>query len=205
MKQATLIGITISTVFYMLCGVLGYAAFGNNAPGNFLTGFGFYEPFWLVAFANLCIVIHLIGAYQVFCQPLFMFVENWSRQKWKGNKLINAERSVVIPFFGVFELSLFRLFWRTIYVICTTILAMLFPFFNNIVGLIGAAAFWPLTVYFPTEMYIARSKMPSFSLRWIMLRTLTSVCLVISLLAVAGSVQGLVKSVTKFKPFHSVS
>ncbi|GFY89499.1 amino acid permease 5 [Actinidia rufa] len=38
------------------------AAFGNAAPGNFLTGFGFYEPFWLVDFANLCIVVHLVGS-----------------------------------------------------------------------------------------------------------------------------------------------
>lgn len=65
MKKATLLGMLISSAFYMACGLLGYAAFGNDAPGNFLTGFGFYEPFWLVDFANLCIVIHLIGAYQV--------------------------------------------------------------------------------------------------------------------------------------------
>ncbi|MCH84771.1 amino acid permease 6-like, partial [Trifolium medium] len=30
-----------------------YAAFGNNAPGNFLTGFGFYEPYWLVDIVSL--------------------------------------------------------------------------------------------------------------------------------------------------------
>lgn len=65
MKKATAVGIMASTVFYMLCGVLGYAAFGNDAPGNFLTGFGFYDPFWLVDIANICIVIHLLGAYQV--------------------------------------------------------------------------------------------------------------------------------------------
>lgn len=65
MKIATAIGIAASTVFYMLCGVLGYAAFGNDAPGNFLTGFGFYDPFWLIDIANICIVIHLLGAYQV--------------------------------------------------------------------------------------------------------------------------------------------
>lgn len=65
MKTATTIGISASTLFYMLCGLLGYAAFGNNAPGNYLTGFGFYDPFWLVDIANLCIVIHLLGAYQV--------------------------------------------------------------------------------------------------------------------------------------------
>lgn len=65
MKKATATGIMASTVFYLLCGVLGYAAFGNDAPGNFLTGFGFYDPFWLVDLANICIVVHLLGAYQV--------------------------------------------------------------------------------------------------------------------------------------------
>lgn len=65
MKKASGIGVSTTTIFYMLCGVLGYAAFGNKAPGNFLTGFGFYEPFWLVDIGNICIAIHLIGAYQV--------------------------------------------------------------------------------------------------------------------------------------------
>lgn len=65
MKRATLVGIMATTLFYVLCGCVGYAAFGNLAPGNFLTGFGFYEPFWLVDFGNVCIVVHLIGAYQV--------------------------------------------------------------------------------------------------------------------------------------------
>lgn len=65
MKKATSVGISITTVFYMLCGVLGYAALGNKAPGNFLTGFGFYEPYWLIDVANVCIIVHLVGAYQV--------------------------------------------------------------------------------------------------------------------------------------------
>lgn len=65
MKKASLIGVSTTTVFYILCGCIGYAAFGNIAPGDFLTDFGFYEPFWLVDFANICIAVHLIGAYQV--------------------------------------------------------------------------------------------------------------------------------------------
>lgn len=68
MKRANLVGTTVITTFYMLCGILGYAAFGNSAPGNFLTGFGFYEPYWLIDIGNLCVVIHLVGAYQVI-QP----------------------------------------------------------------------------------------------------------------------------------------
>jgi amino acid permease len=71
MKKATSIGVSTTTTFYMLCGVLGYAAFGNEAPGNFLTGFGFYDPFWLIDIGNICIVIHLIGAYQVSLFRIF--------------------------------------------------------------------------------------------------------------------------------------
>ena len=64
MKKASLIGVSTTTIFYVLCGCIGYAAFGNHAPGNLLTGFGFYEPFWLVDLANMCIVVHLVGAFQ---------------------------------------------------------------------------------------------------------------------------------------------
>ena len=65
MKRASLVGVSTTTFFYILCGCFGYAAFGNKAPGDFLTDFGFYEPFWLIDFANACIAFHLIGAYQV--------------------------------------------------------------------------------------------------------------------------------------------
>lgn len=65
MKKATLFSITVTTVFYILCGCMGYAAFGDNAPGNLLTGFGFYNPYWLLDVANIAIVVHLVGAYQV--------------------------------------------------------------------------------------------------------------------------------------------
>lgn len=65
MKKASLVGVCTTTAFYLLCGVTGYIAFGNAAPGNSLTGFGFYDPFWLIAIGNICIVIHLVGAFQV--------------------------------------------------------------------------------------------------------------------------------------------
>ncbi|GAB2289817.1 Amino acid permease 2 [Dionaea muscipula] len=69
MKKATLISVVVTTVFYMLCGCMGYAAFGDLAPGNLLTGFGFYNPYRLLDIANVAIVVHLIWAYQVYRQP----------------------------------------------------------------------------------------------------------------------------------------
>jgi hypothetical protein len=70
MKKATLFSITVTTVFYLLCGCMGYASFGDFAPGNLLTGFGFYNPYWLLDIANIAIVVHLVGAYQVYIYTL---------------------------------------------------------------------------------------------------------------------------------------
>ncbi|KAH6776390.1 amino acid permease 6 [Perilla frutescens var. hirtella] len=203
MKKASFVGVSTTTLFYVLCGCVGYAAFGNNAPGNFLTGFGFYEPFWLIDFANVCIAVHLIGAYQVFAQPIFGFVENRCRQKWPENKLITTEHAINIPLCGVFCFNTFRLVWRTLYVIITAVIAMIFPFFNHFLGLIGAASFYPLTVYFPIEMHIAQAKVLKYSWRWVWLKILSWACLIVSLVAAAGSVRGLANDVKTYKPFQT--
>ncbi|RYR54959.1 hypothetical protein Ahy_A06g030212 [Arachis hypogaea] len=203
MKRASLIGILTTTLFYVLCGTLGYAAFGNDAPGNFLTGFGFYEPFWLIDFANICIAIHLIGAYQVFVQPIFGFVENSSKSRWPESKIINTEHSLNVPVLGSLNVNLFRVLWRTTYVIITAVVAMIFPFFNDFLGLIGSLSFWPLTVYFPIEMYIKQSKMERFSFTWVWLKILSWVCLIVSIISAAGSIQGLAQDLKKYQPFKA--
>lgn len=205
MKKATLVGIVTTSLFYILCGCIGYAAFGNDAPGNFLTGFGFYEPFWLIDFANVCIAIHLIGAYQVFSQPVYGFVETWCSKKWTESKFITREHIINLPLINKeYSLNYFRLVWRTGYVIVTAVIAMIFPFFNDFLGLLGAASFWPLTVYFPVEMYIAKTKLPKFSFTWIWLKILSWACLVISISAAVGSLQGLAHDVKTYKPFKTI-
>ncbi|PWA81227.1 amino acid permease 1 [Artemisia annua] len=203
MKRASLAGVSVTTLFYILCGCVGYAAFGNDAPGNFLTGFGFYEPFWLIDIANVCIAIHLIGAYQVFCQPIFGFVEMKCKQKWPESKFITREHAINVPCCGELSFNMFRLVWRTAYVTLTALIAMIFPFFNSFLGLIGAGSFYPLTVYFPIEMYIARAKIPRFSFTWVWLKILSYTCLVVSLVAATGSIQGLLSDLKKYKPFKT--
>lgn len=63
MKRATVYGISATTFFYLTVGVSGYLAFGNQVCGNILTCFE--APFYLVDLANTCVIIHLLGAYQV--------------------------------------------------------------------------------------------------------------------------------------------
>ncbi|KAF3434695.1 hypothetical protein FNV43_RR21780 [Rhamnella rubrinervis] len=203
MKKATLLSVTVTTVFYILCGCFGYAAFGDDSPGNLLTGFGFYNPYWLLDIANVAIVVHLVGAYQVFCQPLFAFVEKWSAQKWSKSDFVTAEYDIPIPFFGVYQLNLFRLVWRTLFVMLTTLIAMLMPFFNDVVGILGAFGFWPLTVYFPVEMYISQKRIERWTSRWVGLQILSVTCLGISIAAAVGSMAGVVLDLKTYKPFKT--
>lgn len=203
MRKATLISVAVTTIFYMLCGCMGYAAFGDLSPGNLLTG-GFFNPYWLLDIANLAIVIHLVGAYQVYCQPLFAFVENQSAKRFPDSKFITKE--IKIKFFPgqkPYNLNLFRLVWRTLFVILTTLISMLMPFFNDVLGFLGALGFWPLTVYFPVEMYIAQKKIQKWSTKWVCLQVLSLACLVVSVAAAAGSVAGVVIDLKTYKPFKT--
>ena len=73
MKKASTVAISVTTFFYLCCSCFGYAAFGDATPGNLLSGSAFYEPFWLVSFANACVVLHLLGGYQVLLLLYFSF------------------------------------------------------------------------------------------------------------------------------------
>lgn len=80
---------------------------------------------------------------------------------------------------------------------------MLMPFFNDVVGILGAFGFWPLTVYFPVEMYIVQKQIPKWSTRWISLQILSAACLIISIAAAAGSFAGVVTDLKVYKPFKT--
>ncbi|GAV74780.1 Aa_trans domain-containing protein, partial [Cephalotus follicularis] len=194
MQKASMIAIFITTFFYFCCGCFGYAAFGNDTPGNLLTGFGFYEPYWLIDFANACIVLHLVGGYQIYSQPVFAFVERWSAKKFPGSEFVNKFFILKLPLLPVCQVNLFRLCFRTTYVVSTTAIAMIFPYFNSVLGVLGALNFWPLTVYFPVEMYFVQKKIGAWTRKWILLRTFSLVCLIVTMLGLIGSIESIIRA-----------
>ncbi|XAR67315.1 hypothetical protein NMG60_11002022 [Bertholletia excelsa] len=196
MKEASTVAISITTFFYLCCGGFGYAAFGDSAPGNILTGFGFYEPFWLIDFANACVILHLIGGYQVFSQPLYADLEGLISAKFPSSGFVNKNYKLKVPLLKShsFRLNLLRLCFRTAYVGLTTGIAVAFPYFNQIVGVAGAVTFWPLVVFFPTEMYISQRKIGAWTRKWVAFRVYTFICLIVTLFALVGSLQSLIKS-----------
>ncbi|KAK4278226.1 hypothetical protein QN277_016100 [Acacia crassicarpa] len=193
MKKASFISVLITTFFYLCCGCFGYAAFGSDTPGNLLTGFGFYEPYWLIDFANACIVVHLVGGYQIYSQPIFAAADRFCSRRFPNSNFVNKLYPVKLPLLPVFQLSLFRLCFRTVYVVFTTGIAILFPYFNQVLGVLGALNFWPLTIYFPVEMYFVRKKIGAWTTKWIVLRSFSLVCLIVSVLGLVGSIEGVIK------------
>ena len=60
-----------------------------------------------------------------------------------------------------------------------------------------------LTVYFPVEMYIGQKQIPKWTTRWMCLQMLSVACLIISVVAAAGSIAGVVIDLKVYKPFHT--
>lgn len=85
--------------------------------------------------------------------------------------------------------------------IFATFVALLMPFFNDVLALLGAIGYWPLTVYFPIEMYIAKNRVGRWTRRWLGLQLINSVCLLVAVAAACGSLQGLSKLLETYEPF----
>ena len=75
---------------------------------------------------------------------------------------------------------------------------MLLPFVNDVVGILGVVGFWPLTVYYPVEMYIVQKKISPFSSKWMLLQTLSVVSFFV---AACGSIEGIIQDLKLYKPF----
>ncbi|KAG2663366.1 hypothetical protein I3760_16G025600 [Carya illinoinensis] len=183
MKKAIMISSAFMTFLYLLCSCLSYAAFGDHStPRDLLAdfGFGFNNPYnWLLVTANVALVIQCVGAYQVHSRALSDVIEAAVTKRFR------------------FKLNCFRLVWRTVFAVTTTLISMGLPFFNDVVGLIGALGFWPLTVYFPVQIYIKQKGITKWSTKWMLLQILSVLCFIITIAGAAGSVAGFVLDLEK--------
>ena len=90
--------------------------------------------------------------------------------------------------------------WPTVLAAVT---AMILPFFVDVVALIGAMGFWPLTVFLPIEMHIRQTGLPRWTPRWIGLQVISILCLLVSLAAGVGAVAKIINDCKDFAPFQT--
>lgn len=109
--------------------------------------------------------------------------------------MVNKEYTFHVPLVGKspVKVKVFRLCFRSLYVGTTTGVGMLFPYFNQVLGVVGALIFWPLAVYFPVEMYIAQRKVRALTPLWVALEAFSAACLVVSAVTFVGSLEGIIR------------
>ncbi|KAJ1703693.1 hypothetical protein LUZ63_003472 [Rhynchospora breviuscula] len=180
-------GVIVAYIIVALCyfpvAIIGYWAFGNTVNDDILISLE--KPRWLIATANMMVVIHVIGGYQIYAMPVFDMMETVLVKK--------LEFRPGLPL---------RLVSRSIYVALTMFLGMTFPFFSGLLGFFGGFAFAPTTYYLPCIMWLAIYKPKRYSLSW----TTNWVCIVLGvLLMVLSPIGGLRQIIIDAKTYKFYS
>ncbi|KAJ3708176.1 hypothetical protein LUZ61_011881 [Rhynchospora tenuis] len=180
-------GVIVAYIIVALCyfpvAIIGYWAFGNTVNDDILISLE--KPRWLIATANMMVVIHVIGGYQIYAMPVFDMMETVLVKK--------LEFRPGLPL---------RLVSRSIYVALTMFLGMTFPFFSGLLGFFGGFAFAPTTYYLPCIMWLAIYKPKRYSLSW----TINWICIILGvLLMVLSPIGGLRQIIIDAKTYKFYS
>ncbi|GMY13167.1 lysine histidine transporter 1-like [Fagus crenata] len=144
-------GVVVAYIVVALCyfpvALIGYYVFGNNVEDDILISLE--KPTWLIVAANLFVVIHVIGSYQIYAMPVFDMIETVLVRK------LHFRPTITLRFIS-----------RNIYVAFTMFVAITFPFFGGLLGFFGGFAFAPTTYFLPCIMWLAIYKPKKFSLSW---------------------------------------
>ncbi|XP_039159106.1 lysine histidine transporter 1 isoform X2 [Eucalyptus grandis] len=144
-------GVIVAYIVVALCyfpvALIGYRMFGNSVEDDILISLK--KPKWLIAMANMFVVIHVIGSYQVYAMPVFDMIE-----------------TVLVKKLHFKPTGTLRFVARNVYVAFTMFVAITFPFFSGLLSFFGGFAFAPTTYFLPCIMWLAIYKPRKFSLSW---------------------------------------
>lgn len=148
MWRGVVVAYIVVAICYFPVALVGYWAFGNSVLDNILLSLA--KPRWLIAMANMMVVVHVIGSYQIYAMPVFDMIET-----------VLVKRLHCPP-----GLTL-RLIARSAYVAFTMFIGITFPFFDGLLSFFGGFAFAPTTYFLPCVMWLIIYKPRRFSLSWI--------------------------------------
>ncbi|CAD6246520.1 unnamed protein product [Miscanthus lutarioriparius] len=177
-------GVVVAYIVVALCyfpvTFVGFWAFGKTVDSDILVTLS--RPKWLIALANMMVVIHVIGSYQIYAMPVFDMMETVLVKKLRFPPGL-----------------MLRLIARTVYVAFTMFIAITFPFFDGLLSFFGGFAFAPTTYFLPCIMWLAIYKPKRFSLSWFA----NWICIVLGvLLMVLSPIGGLRQIILRAKTYH---
>jgi len=180
-------GVVFAYIIVALCyfpvALVGYWAFGNTVEDDILISLS--TPTWLIATANMMVVVHVIGSYQIYAMPVFDMMET-----------VLVKKLHFTPGLPL------RLVARSTYVALTCFVGISLPFFGSLLGFFGGFAFAPTTYFLPCIMWLAICKPKKFSLSWMINWT----CIILGvLLMIVASIGGLYSIINDAKTYKFYS
>uniref|UniRef100_A0A0D3FWQ1 Amino acid transporter transmembrane domain-containing protein n=1 Tax=Oryza barthii TaxID=65489 RepID=A0A0D3FWQ1_9ORYZ len=162
----------VTALCYFPVAIAGYWAFGRDVSDNVLVALR--RPPWLVAAANMMVVVHVLGSYQVYAMPIFETLE-----------------TILITRIRLPPGALLRLVARSAYVAFTLFVAVTFPFFGDLLGFFGGFGFTPTSYFLPCILWLKIKKPPRFSASWFA----NWGCIVVGVLLMIASTIGGLRSI----------
>lgn len=186
-KKPMWLGVIVAYLVIAMCylpvAFVGYYIFGNAVDDNILITLE--KPRWLIATANMFVVVHVVGSYQVYAMPVFDMLETF---------LVKQLR---------FKPGLpLRLIARSFYVGFTMLVGICIPFFGGLVGFFGGFAYAPTSYFLPCIMWLIIKKPKKFGLSWF----INWICIIVGvLLTVLAPIGGLRKIIVEAKTYKFFS
>ncbi|XP_008800948.2 lysine histidine transporter 1-like isoform X1 [Phoenix dactylifera] len=186
-KKAMWKGVIVAYIVVALCyfpvALVGYWAFGNGVQDNILLSLD--KPRWLIAAANMMVVIHVIGSYQIYAMPVFDMME-----------------TVLVKKLHFPPGLMLRLIARSVYVALTMFIGITFPFFGALLSFFGGLAYAPTSYYLPCIIWLLIYKPKVGSLSWIA----NWICIILGvLLMILAPIGGLRQIILEAKTYKFYS
>ncbi|KAL2928682.1 Lysine histidine transporter 1 [Bienertia sinuspersici] len=183
MWKGSLLAYIIIALCYFPVPFVGYYAFGENVDDNVLLSLE--KPIWLIAAANIFVVIHVIGSYQVYAMPIFDMLESFLvlRLKRRPSRMLRI---------------LTRIRLRAA---ITMFIGIAFPFFGSLLSVLGGIAFAPTSFYLPCIIWLIIRKPKKYSISWFCNWLFIIFGMSLTILAPIGAVREIVVQANTFKFF----
>ncbi|KAA6424802.1 MAG: Lysine histidine transporter 1 [Trebouxia sp. A1-2] len=139
------------------------------------------HPIWVICVAEIMIIIHVCGSFQVYAMPVYDMIEY---------QLVKRRVPNGFPT---------RLVYRTVYIIIVAFIGMTIPFFGDLLGFIGALGFGPSTYCFPSMFWLAIKKPGPTSWHFWASWFCILCGVIITLLGAIGGMQGIIVDASTYK------
>ncbi|CAF1793687.1 unnamed protein product [Brassica napus] len=173
MWKGAIVAYLIVAFCYFPVALIGFKTFGNNVEENILTSL--HDPKALIILANMFVVVHLLGSYQVYAMPVFDMIESVMIRKWH---------------FRPTRVLRFSIRWT--FVAATMGIAVALPYFSALLSFFGGFVFAPTTYFIPCIIWLILKRPNRFSLSWFINWSCIIIGVVLMIIAPIGGLTKLI-------------